>query len=178
MDTKSSFRSFPGWKNNIGKGRHNEMNHTKIMTAKHLLLVKMSWYRKGNRIAIKRSIETQHEFKVVAAVVWIHSILVSIIKFFWPLGWIQHMITIQTGSMTRPTKTSATDKEAKNRFEIVRKDLCLQNSHNTTTFPVIAAKPDKENHTDSTMDAPELRYSFEQLPFMLSWCKVTAEVQK
>ena len=80
--------------------------------------------------------------------------------------------------MTRPTKASATDNEAKNRFDIVRKDSCLYNSHNTTTFPVIAAKPDKESHTDSTMDAAVLRCSSELLPFMLSWCKATAEVEK
>ena len=81
------------------------------------------------------------------------------------------MITIQKGSMTRPTKASATDNEAKNRFEIVRKDSCLWNSHNTTTFPVTAAKLDKENHTDSTKDAAVLRCSSEQLPFMLSWSR-------
>ena len=81
------------------------------------------------------------------------------------------MITIQKGSMTRPTKASATDNEAKNRFEIVRKDSCLWNSYNTTTFPVTAAKPDKESHTDSTMDSAVLRCSSEQLPFMLSWSR-------
>ena len=70
--------------------------------------------------------------------------------------------------MTRPTKTSAMDNEAKNRFEIVRKDLCLYNSHNTTTFPVTAAKPDKESHAESTMDAALLRRSSVQFTSMLS----------
>ena len=77
--------------------------------------------------------------------------------------------------MTRPTKASAVDNEAKNRFEIVRKDSCLWNSHNATTFPVTAAKPDKENHTDSTMDAAVLRRFSEQLPFMLSCSRNKSE---
>ena len=63
----------------------NEIKYTKIMTAKHLLLLKMSWYRKGKRNAMKRSIETQDELKVVAAVVWIHSIIVIINKLLWTL---------------------------------------------------------------------------------------------
>ena len=41
------------------------------------------------------------------------------------------------------------------------------NNHNTTAFPVTAAKPDKENHSDRTMDAALLNLSFKQLIFML-----------
>ena len=69
------------------------------------------------------------------------------------------MMTINAGSITSPTERSATDNEAKNRLEIVRKDSFLYNNHNTTAFPVTAAKPDKENHSDRTMDAALLSRS-------------------
>ena len=45
-------------------------------------------------------------------------------------------------------------------------------------WAIMKRKQDKESHTDSTMDAAVLRCSSEQLPFMLSWCKATAEVEK
>lgn len=63
------------------------------------------------------------------------------------------MNMIQAGTITSPTKRSATDKEAKKRLEIVRKDSFLKKSHSTTAFPVTAAKPDIESHSDKTMDA-------------------------
>ena len=55
------------------KGSLNEMKHSKIMTAKHLLLVKISWYKKRNWMAKERSIETQQTLKAVTAVVWTHT---------------------------------------------------------------------------------------------------------
>ena len=58
------------------------MKHTKMMTAKHLLLVKISWYLKGNRIEKKRSIETQRTLKAEAAVVWTHDINLKSNKMF------------------------------------------------------------------------------------------------
>ena len=70
------------------------MKHMKMMTAKHLLLVKISWYLKGNRIEKKRSTETQQTLKAVAAVVWTHDTNLISNKMFWTLGWIQLLMKI------------------------------------------------------------------------------------
>ena len=72
---------------------------------------------------------------------------INLFKAAWVTfdGWIRHLKVIQIGSITSPTKKSATDNEARNRLEIVRKDSFLKNNHNTTAFPVTAAKPDEEN---------------------------------
>lgn len=68
--------------------------------------------------------------------------------------------------------------EVKHLLEIVLRDSFSQNSHNTTALPDTAAKPEKENHTESTMDAALLRCSCRQKTSMLSWCKATAVVEK
>ena len=82
-------------------------------------------------------------------------------------GLIQHLMTIHSGSTKSPTERSATDREAKYRLEIVRNESFLKNSHRTAAFPVTAAKPEKENHNDRTMDAVLLRSSRGWLSFMV-----------
>ena len=79
----------------------------------------------------------------------------------------KHLIAIHVGSIISPTKKSATDNEAKNRLEIVRKASFLKNNHKTTEFPITAAKPDKENHSERTMDAVLLSRSLKQLILIL-----------
>ena len=122
---------------------------------------------------MKRSTETQHRLSVVAAVVWIRNISINSFKAAWVTfdGWIRHPKVIQIGSITIPTKKSATDNEAKNRLETARKDSFLKNNHNTTAFPVTAAKPDEKNHSERTMDASLLLCSFKQPTVMVIQCK-------
>ena len=122
---------------------------------------------------MKRSTETQHRLSVVAAVVWIRNISINSFKAAWVTfdGWIRHPKVIQIGSITIPTKKSATDNEAKNRLETARKDSFLKNNHNTTAFPVTAAKPDEEKHSERTMDASLLLFSFKQPTVMVIQCK-------
>ena len=68
------------------------------------------------------------------------------------------------------------NSEAKNQFEMVRKDSFLYNNHSTTAFPITAAKPDKENHSERAIDAAPLSCSLEQLLlFMLSSLTTTRE---
>ena len=86
-------------------------------------------------------------------------------------------MAIQVGSITNPTVKSATHKEAKNRFEIVRKGSFLWNSHSTAAFPITAAKPVRESHRERTMDDALLSRSLKlQLIFMLSLSKTTREI--
>jgi len=80
------------------------------------------------------------------------------------------LIAMYIGCTTSPAKKSATHKEAKNRFEIVRKDWFLYNNHSTTAFPMTAAKPEEANHNERTMDAALLSLSSKpQLIFMSSF---------
>ena len=85
-------------------------------------------------------------------------------------GSAETVIPMNIGSTTSPAKKSATHSEAKNPFEIVRKDSFLKNSHSTTAFPMTAAKPEEANHNKSTTDAaPLIRSLSSQLLFMLNF---------
>ena len=86
-------------------------------------------------------------------------------------------LAILIGSMTSPTKRSATDSEAKKRLEIVRNDSLLLNKNNTTAFPATAAKADNVNHKDRTIEAVVLGCSSGQAASMFcGWQTVTVEV--
>ena len=87
-------------------------------------------------------------------------------------------MAIHTGSITSPTKKSATENEAKNRLETVRRESFLQNNYNTTAFPVTAGILHKESHSDRTMDAALLRCSSGWPSSMVRWCTATAEDRK
>ena len=55
-------------------------------------------------------------------------------------------MTIQTGSITSPTKKSAAANEVRNRLDIVLRDLFLEINHRTIPFPTIVTKPATPNH--------------------------------
>ena len=55
-------------------------------------------------------------------------------------------MTIQTGSITSPTKKSAAANEVRNRLDIVLRDLFLKINHRTIPFPTIVSNPATPNH--------------------------------
>ena len=78
-------------------------------------------------------------------------------------------MTIQTGSITSPTKKSAAANEVRNRLEIVLRDLFLKINHRTIPFPTIVSNPATPNHVAKVIFAskgsglpwfPEVRVSF------------------
>ena len=78
-------------------------------------------------------------------------------------------MTIQTGSITSPTKKSAAANEVRNRLDIVLRDLFLEINHRTIPFPTIVTKPATPNHVAKAIFAsngsglpwfPEVRVSF------------------
>ena len=78
-------------------------------------------------------------------------------------------MTIQTGSITSPTKKSAAANEVRNRLEIVLRDLFLKINHRTIPFPTIVSNPATPNHVAKAIFAskgsglpwfPEVRVSF------------------
>ena len=78
-------------------------------------------------------------------------------------------MTIQTGSITSPTKKSAAANEVRNRLEIVLRDLFLKINQRTIPFPTIVSNPATPNHVAKAIFAstgsglpwfPEVRVSF------------------
>ena len=78
-------------------------------------------------------------------------------------------MTIQTGSITSPTKKSAAANEVRNRLEIVLRDLFLKINHRTIPFPTTVTNPATPNHVANAIFAskgsglpwfPKVRVSF------------------
>ena len=65
-------------------------------------------------------------------------------------------MTIQTGSITSPTKKSAAANEVRNRLEIVLRDLFLKINHRTIPFPTIVSNPATPNHVAKAILPPKV----------------------
>ena len=65
-------------------------------------------------------------------------------------------MTIQTGSITSPTKKSAAANEVRNRLDIVLRDLFLKINHRTIPFPTTVTNPATPNYVANAIMLPKV----------------------